>query len=87
MGGGGAVWCTMLCYVVLCCSVVCCALLSGIVCGCCAVACFAVLSCMSVSCASLCGVLWWGMPKALLPKGKGRDRYTGGLCVSCARCV
>ena len=39
-----------------------------------------------------CGVVWCGVPKALLPKGKGRDVYprvqVNGLgCVCCVRAV
>ena len=39
-----------------------------------------------------CGVVWFGVPKALLPNGKGRDVYprakVNGLgCVCCVRAV
>ena len=46
----------------------------------------------SVERGKLCGVVWCGVPKALLPKGKGRDVYprvqVNGLgCVCCVRAV
>ena len=39
-----------------------------------------------------CGVVWCGVPKALLPEGKGRDVYprvqvNGRGCVCCVRAV
>ena len=52
------------------------------------------MSALGHNCAvSHCGVVWCGVPKALLPEGKGWDVYPRAqvngraVCVACALCV
>ena len=82
-----ALCCVVLCCVVLCCVVLCCVVLCCVV-LCCVVLCCVVLRCVVICCVVLC----CGVPKPLLPEGKGRDVYPqvevngwGRLC--CARTV